>query len=149
MFTNLMLLLHLLAVAAWLGGMFFAHFCLRPAAAKLLAPPERLALMAAALGLFLGFMAVAVLTVVATGFAMFSTRGFRAAPIGWHIMLALGMVMAAVYAYIYGVCYRTLRTRCAAKAWGEGAIALNRIRQLVAINLVLGVLAVTAAVSAR
>ena len=42
-----------------------------------------------------------------------------------------------------------LRAHCAAQAWPEAAQALNRIRQRVAFNLVLGALVVLAAVSAR
>ena len=36
--------LHVLAIVLWIGGMFFAHFFLRPAAAAL-DPPVRLKLM--------------------------------------------------------------------------------------------------------
>ena len=35
----LLIAMHVLAVVVWVGGMFFAYFCLRPAAAKLLQPP--------------------------------------------------------------------------------------------------------------
>jgi len=146
---SLLLLLHLLAAMAWLGGMFFAHFCLRPAAAQLLAPAQRLPLMSAALGLFLRYMAAAVFLVLASGLAMFMAVGFLGAPVGWHIMLALGTVMALVYAYVVAVAYPALRTHCSAQAWADAARALNRIRQLVTINLALGVLVVAAAVMAR
>ena len=43
---------HLVAVSVWIGGMFFAHFCLRPAAFELLVPAQRLPLMVGALGRF-------------------------------------------------------------------------------------------------
>ncbi len=56
MLYHALLLLHLLAVVAWVGGMFFAHFCLRPAAVEVLEPPARLPLMLAALRRFLGAM---------------------------------------------------------------------------------------------
>ena len=36
--------LHLLGVLIWVGGMFFAYMALRPAAAQLLEPPQRLTL---------------------------------------------------------------------------------------------------------
>ena len=36
MLRQLLLLLHLLSAIAWLGGMFFAYYCLRPAAAEVL-----------------------------------------------------------------------------------------------------------------
>jgi len=50
--TELWLFLHFAAVVVWIGGMVFAHFCLRPAALATLQPPQRLPLMAAALGRF-------------------------------------------------------------------------------------------------
>jgi uncharacterized membrane protein len=48
---NFLLLIHLLSVVAWIGGMAFAHFCLRPVAAEQLPPPQRLPLLAAVLGI--------------------------------------------------------------------------------------------------
>ena len=39
---SILLLLHLSGVIVWVGGMFFAHFCLRPVAALQLPPPQRL-----------------------------------------------------------------------------------------------------------
>jgi uncharacterized membrane protein len=41
---NPLLFLHLISVAIWVGGMFFAYFCLRPAAVEILEPPQRLPL---------------------------------------------------------------------------------------------------------
>ncbi len=149
MIRQLLLLLHLLGAIAWLGGMFFAYFCLRPAAAEVLSPPERLPLWAATFARFLPYMAVAVLLILATGLAMLLPAGFPAAPLGWHVMLAVGVAMAAVFAYIYLGLFPKLRAHCAASAWAPAAQVLNRIRQLVALNLALGLLVVLAAVSAR
>jgi uncharacterized membrane protein len=50
--NRLLVLIHLLAVIVWIGGMFFAHVCLRPVAAAQLQPPQRLPLLAAILGRF-------------------------------------------------------------------------------------------------
>ena len=49
---SLFKLLHLLAVLLWVGGMFFAHFILRPAAVEALEAPQRLKLMDAVLRRF-------------------------------------------------------------------------------------------------
>lgn len=149
MLHQALLLLHLLAAMAWVGGMFFAYFCLRPSAAEVLDPPQRLPLWLATLGRFLRYMSVAVLVVLGSGLGMLLGVGFRAAPVGWHVMFAVGVVMAAVYAYIHLGLLPELRTRCGASAWPAAAQVLGRIRQLVALNLALGVLAVVAAVSAR
>jgi uncharacterized membrane protein len=149
MLHQLLIALHLLAAMAWVGGMFFAYFCLRPAAAEVLDPPKRLPLWAATLSRFLHVTAVAVVVIVATGATLLAQVGLRQAPVGWHIMLALGLLMATVFTYIYLVLFPRLRKSCAASAWPAAAQSLNSIRRLVALNLVLGLCVVVAAVSAR
>lgn len=42
MLMKLLYLLHVLATVVWVGGMFFAHFVLRPIAVAQLPPPQRL-----------------------------------------------------------------------------------------------------------
>jgi uncharacterized membrane protein len=149
MLGQLLILLHLLGAIAWLGGMFFAYFCLRPAAVEVLEPPRRLPLWSATFARFLPYTAVAVLFILATGLTMLVQAGFRQAPIGWHAMLALGLVMAAVFAYVYLALFPKLRDGCATSDWPAAAQALNGIRRLVALNLVLGICTVVAAISAR
>ena len=149
MLRQLLIFLHLLGVISWLGGMFFAYYCLRPAAVEVLEPPQRLPLWAATFARFLPYMGVAVAVLVASGFGLLLAVGFRHAPIGWHVMMTLGLVMAAVFVYVYAALYPKLRAHCAASAWPAAAQALNRIRQMVALNLALGVCVVAAAVSAR
>ncbi|TRZ65197.1 MAG: hypothetical protein D4S02_09250 [Rhodocyclaceae bacterium] len=149
MLRQLFLLLHLIGAITWLGGMFFAYFCLRPAAAERLNPPERLPLWSATFSRFFPYMAVAVVFILATGLAMLLRVGFAAAPLGWHVMFALGIVMAAVFGYVYVALFPKLQAHCNASAWPSAALALDRTRQLVALNLVLGFLVVLAAVSAR
>ena len=55
----LVLFVHLFCAVVWVGGMFFAHFALRPAA-TVLEPEPRLRLMTAALGNFFRIVAAAV-----------------------------------------------------------------------------------------
>lgn len=144
-----LLFLHLIAAFAWVGGMFFAHFCLRPAAVEVLAPPNRLPLWVATLARFLRYTALAVAVVLLSGLAMLVETGLRNAPPGWHAMLAIGVVMTGVFVYVYAALFPRLRARCAEAGWPDAAAVLARIRLLVTINLALGVCAVAAAVSAR
>jgi uncharacterized membrane protein len=146
MLRHLLLLLHLLAAMSWIGGMFFAYFCLRPAAAEVLQPPQRLPLWTQTFARFLPFMALAIVIIA---IRLLVPMGFRAAPVGWHIMLTLGIVMAAVFGYVWLALYPQLRAQVAAAAWPAAGQLLNRIRQLVAVNLALGVCVVVAAISAR
>jgi uncharacterized membrane protein len=145
MLRQLMLVLHLLGAMLWVGGMFFAYFCLRPAAADVLQPPQRLPLWSATFARFLPLTAVAVVAILASGFILLLQVGFRNAPVAWHIMMTLGLVMAAVFVYVYAVAYPKLREACAAAAWPRAGEALGTIRQAVALNLLLGTATVIAA----
>ncbi|MBK9134269.1 MAG: CopD family protein [Betaproteobacteria bacterium] len=145
----LLIFVHLLAAVVWVGGMVFAHFALRPAAVEVLDPPRRLPLLAAALGRFFRIVAVAVVVIVASGLALIAQVGFARAPVGWHVMLATGLVMAGVFAYIHAVLYPRLKRAVAEAQWPQAAAALDRIRRLVFFNLVLGVVTLAAAVSPR
>jgi uncharacterized membrane protein len=144
-----LIFVHLLGAFAWIGGMFFAYACLRPAAAEVLEPPRRLPLWSATLGRFLRYMSFAVALVLASGLALLGTAGWRDAPAGWLIMLGLGLAMAAVFVYIRAALYPKLRAHCSASAWPAAAQELDGIRRLVVLNLVLGICTVAAAVSAR
>lgn len=146
---SILVLLHLLGVVAWVGGMLFAHFALRPAAAEVLEPPLRLKLMLAAFRRFFAGVAVSVVVILATGFALIAPVGLAAAPAGWHLMLATGLVMAAIFAVIHAVHYPRMCRHVEASEWPLAAQVLARVRQLVATNLVLGIVTIAAAVLAR
>ena len=49
---NVSLFLHVMGVVVWVGGMFFAYMALRPVAASVLEPPQRLTLWAGVFGKF-------------------------------------------------------------------------------------------------
>jgi len=57
-------LLHLLGVVIWVGGMFFAYMTLRPAAAALLEPAQRLPLWQATLSRFFTWVWIAVALII-------------------------------------------------------------------------------------
>lgn len=149
MLRQLLLFVHLGGVIVWVGGMAFAYFCLRPAAARLLEPPQRLPLWVAVFEPFMRITAVAVALILLTGATMLLQTGFAAAPPGWHAMLLLGVAMTGVFGHVYHRLYPQLRTFSAAAAWPDAAGVLNRIRRLVGINLLLAVCTVAAAISAR
>jgi uncharacterized membrane protein len=143
--------IHLLAVVVWVGGMFFAHYCLRPAAAAL-DPPLRATLMRDALRRFLDIVFVAALLVLASGVWMIATTtrasakaglGF-AMPIDWHVMVTLGVVMIAIYGYVRFAAFKDLDRAVRAREWPNAAAALARIRKLVVVNLVLAVVIIIA-----
>lgn len=137
-----LLFLHIIAVAIWIGGMFFALCCLRPAAIQLLEPHLRLPLLHAALGRFFRYVALAIVVILASGLFMMAHIGFADAPRGWHWMLAGGIAMMLIFGHIYGAGYRRLGRAVAAGDWVTAAVAMNGIRRLVTINLALGVITI-------
>lgn len=142
--------LHLLAIVAWVGGMFFAHFCLRPAAAAVLEPPQRVKLMHAALRRFFFVVVIAIGVALASGAAMIGIASSTAAraglafnmPLDWYTMITVFFVMAAIFGHVRWVLFRRLEAAVASQRWPDGAAALNAIRWEVALNLVLGVFVV-------
>lgn len=141
--------LHLASVVVWVGGMFFAYVCLRPVAASQLEPPVRLKLWAGVFGYFFPWVWGAVLLILLTGTSTLLSVGFAQAPVHWHLMLALGLLMAAVYLYVYFVAYARLKAAVADQRWPDGGAALGKIRQLVGFNLSLGVLTMLMATAGR
>jgi uncharacterized membrane protein len=137
---------HLLGVVVWVGGMFFAYLALRPAAARLLEPPQRLALWQDTLRRFFNWVWLAVVLVLASGLWMlFQIAGLGGAPAYVHVMLLLGLVMMAIFVHVFFVPFRRLTTHVGAKDWKAAGTALNAIRQRVALNLVLGLLTIAIA----
>jgi len=145
----MLLLLHISSVIVWLGGMFFAYVCLRPAAAEQLDPPLRLRLWRGVFARFFVCVWWAVSLLAASGLLMFAHFGFGAAPVNWLLMLASGSLMIGIYVYVATGPYPVLARAVEAGDWKAGGAALNRIRQLVGVNLLLGLLTIGIAVLGR
>jgi uncharacterized membrane protein len=140
--VSLAISVHLLAAVLWVGGMFFAHQVLRPVAAARLEPPARLTVWKGCFERFFPVVWAAIALLLATGFwIIFAVYGGMAR-VGWHVhaMLGIGLVMMVLFAWLYFVPYRRLSWRVAEQQWPAAAEALARIRQVVGINLVLGLL---------
>ncbi|HVL59092.1 MAG TPA: CopD family protein [Burkholderiaceae bacterium] len=133
-----LIFLHLVGVTIWIGGMFFAHFCLRPAAAQVLQPPQILPLMSAALRRFFRWVAFAIVLLWGTGLTQLLTVGFARAPWQWHAMMGIALVMTVIFAVIAHGIYPTMRNAVAGADWAGAAAAMGKIRKLVLVNLVLG-----------
>ncbi|MEW5788612.1 MAG: CopD family protein [Pseudomonadota bacterium] len=134
-------LFHVLATILWVGGMFFAHQCLRPVVLAQLEPPQRLRLWNGVFGRFFPWVWGAVATLIGTGQVMVvQMGGMGAVPLDIHLMVAIGYLMAGIFAFIYFRPYAQLRRAVAAENWPEGGQALNTIRKLVGTNLVLGLI---------
>ena len=136
----LLVWIHLLSAAFWVGGMACMQFAVRPAAGEALEPPPRLKLMSAALGRFLAGVAVAIVLILATGSMLIARAGGLAA-VHWsiHAMLATGLAMMAIYGHLRFAAYPRLRRAVAAGEFSTAGAALPAIRRLVNLNLALGV----------
>ncbi len=144
------LALHVLTVLIWVGGMFFAYVCLRPVAATVLEPPLRLSLWAGVFRRFFPLVWLAVAVILATGYWMvFKFGGFKAVPLYIHLMNGLGLVMMAIFFYVFFGPWKTLAAAVAAQNWPEGGAALARIRVAVGINTTLGLIVVALATGGR
>jgi uncharacterized membrane protein len=152
MFFATLKLVHLLAVILWVGGMAFAHFCLRPSVQSL-EPPVRLRLLHAVLGRFFTLVLGAIVLVLVTGVWMIGRAakesvqaglGFNM-PLDWSLMATLGIVMIAIFGHIRFALYKRLTLAVAASDWPAGGAAMASIRKWVLVNLCLGVLIVCVA----
>jgi uncharacterized membrane protein len=140
-------LIHLLAAMIWVGGMFFAYVVLRPAAVDVLEPPQRLSLWNVVFHRFFVWVWVAVAALLASGiYLIYAYGGIAHVGRHIHIMMVTGLVMMAIYVYVFLACYMTFRSHVAKQHWKESGEILGKIRKLIAINLILGVLTVCVAV---
>ena len=115
MLDSLLQLIHVLASMVWLGGMFFAHFCLRPAAQQL-EPPVRIGLLCGVLQRFFAAVTVAIAALLASGIWMLGrtarqvvqSGGQFSLPLDWALMVAIGLVMTGIFGYIRLVLFKQL-----------------------------------------
>lgn len=139
--------LHVLAALVWVGGMFFAWIVLRPAAIKALEGPARLKLW---VEVFQGFFrwvwgAVILLPVSGVGMLNLHFTGFEHAPRYVQVMMGLYVVMTALFIRIQALMLPELRNAVQAQDWPTGASVLGRIRKVVGINLLVGLVVVAIA----
>ncbi len=149
LYTSL-LFAHVLGVVVWVGGMFVLHFAVRPSAARIKEPSVRLPLLSSVLGRFMSWAALAIAVVLASGVAMILVGGgFRNAHLSVHLMLAVGLVMMALYLHIRFAPFKRMRAAVAAGEWAAAATNLDGVRKLVLINLVLGFITIGIATIGR
>jgi uncharacterized membrane protein len=145
---SFLLFLHLAAVIVWVGGMFFAYVCLRPAAAEVLEPSLRLTLWKRVFDRFFVWVWGAVVLLPLTGTALLWKMNW-AMPHYVMAMIGLGAVMIGVYADVALRCFGALKRAVEARDWKAGGVALGQIRQRVGFNLILGTLVVATVLLGR
>ncbi len=133
--ADILLAVHILAATAWVGGMLYALVVLRPSLA-VLEPQARLQVHMLTLKRFFLVVWHAMPLMLITGWAMIWAVGWDMGHLPWYVntMQALALVMAAVFLFAYFGPFRRLR-----RAIRPGPELLGRIRQLITVNLALGV----------
>jgi uncharacterized membrane protein len=144
------LILHTLSAVVWVGGMFFAHQVLRPAAA-VLEPGLRLTLWSRVLGRFFAWVFGAIVVLLLTGYIMVLGvyAGFAGVGLHIHLMQGIGILMILLFLHLYFAPWRRFRSAVARQDWAESGQQLGQIRTIVTINLVLGVIVIAVASSGR
>jgi len=144
------LILHALSAVVWVGGMFFAHQALRPAAGAL-DPRPRLLLWSRVLGRFFAWVIAAIVLLLASGYVMVFAvfGGFGTVGLHVNLMQGIGILMILLFLHLYFVPWRRFRLAVGREDWAEGGRQLGQIRTIVTINLLLGLIVVAIGSSGR
>ena len=144
------LIVHALSAVVWVGGMFFAHQVLRPAAGAL-DPGPRLLLWSRVLGRFFAWVIVAIVLVLASGYVMVFAvfGGFGKVGLHVNLMQGIGILMMLLFFHLYFAPWRRFRLAIGREDWAEGGRQLGQIRTIVTINLMLGLIVVAIGSSGR
>jgi len=136
---GLVLAVHLLAMATWVGGMAYALLVLRPSL-TVLDPATRLRLHGQTFRRFFLIVWHAMPLMLLTGWAMVIGiyGGFATLPWSVNVMQLLGLLMAVVFLVLFFGPWKRFRA-------APGAEATDSIRRLIRVNLVLGVVIIIVA----
>jgi uncharacterized membrane protein len=141
------ILLHVLAVVIWVGGMFFAYMALRPAAVQTLEPPQRLPLWVATFTRFFPWVWLSIAALLASGLYLIAAYGgFAAVGAYIHVMLAIGVLMMLIFGHVYFAGFKRLKRGVAAQDWKAAGATLGTLRILIGINLSLGLITIFVAI---
>ncbi len=125
---------HVLSAVIWVGGMFFAYVILRPSL-SVLEPPQRIALHGAVMKRFFLIVWHAMPLMILSGLGIIFGVYGGMANVRWnvHVMMLLGLVMAAIFLVIF---FGPWRAFCS----NPGPDSVAALRKLIGINMVLGLL---------
>ena len=142
-------LLHLISAIIWMGGMTCLLVAVRPATLTLMEGQARAQLMVGVWQRFFNWVLVCVVLLFLTGTNLYTTtyRAAKAAgnagvPLGWNLMLIIGLVMFAIFGHIYFAGFKKFKRAVAAGDFPLAAKAAALIHNMVVTNFVLGWLAI-------
>jgi uncharacterized membrane protein len=120
--------------------MFFAHMVLRPVLNEQLEPHIRLPLLLRIFDRFFPWVWIAVITILASGYWLAFTLYDEEASFWLSFMTVAGTLMAMIFIFIYAIPYHQLGTALKSNDMPRAVAAISLIRQLILVNLGLGVL---------
>lgn len=146
---SVMIAIHVLAAVIWIGGMFFAHFMLRPSALQTLSPPQRLPLWQAVFKRFFVWVWLASTLLPVSGYVIIYQVWGGLAPAYTHIMALIGLIMLAIFIFIYFKPYAAFDEAVTQKDFATAATHLETMRRLITTNLHLGLVTVIIATAGK
>ena len=148
--TAVALAAHIFGAVVWVGGMFAIYVCLRPALSAV-EVPQRLRLVRITFRNFFPWVWAAVLLLLASGYWMVFVTfgGFSGARLHVHLMQLIGWVMIALFVWLFHGPWRVFKKAVDTEHWQTAGASLERIRQIIAVNLPLGLLVVIIGASGR
>ena len=143
--------LHVLAAIIWIGGMFFAYVCLRPAASQMFEPAMRLPFLHNAMGRFFSWVWLCVVILPASGYWM--ARQLYGVVTAWPapilLMFALGITMILLFIFVFYAPYRKIGQALKIDDYAGAGKAMELLRKIVGANLVIGTIVVISASAGR
>lgn len=138
---NALLVLHLLSAVVFVGGGFTVTVMSRQALALLDAAP-RVQVQMQMIGklLFYGWHALPIMIVTGWGMVFLAWGGFAHLPWAVNAMQGLGILMMIVFSYTFFDPWQRLR-----RAIRPTAELLTRVKNMVALNTILGLITVALA----
>jgi len=127
----------------WVGGMFAAYVCLRPAAGAL-EGPQRLKLWRGFFAKFFPWVWVSLVLLLGSGYWMLLTAfgGFKGAPLYIHLMQGIGWLMVALFVWMFHGPWLKFKRAVDAQDWPAAGEQIELIRQIIMVNLPLGLIVV-------
>lgn len=139
MLNALAIILHLIAINIWVGGMFFIIMVLGKVVATL-EIPEQHTFWLYVLKRFFFWVWLAVIVLLGSGIGMifYKFGGPASSPVYVLVMASFGIMMAAVFFVIYFVFYRNFQRELRAGNLQAVRHQLRIIRWLGIVNMLLG-----------
>ncbi len=136
----LSLAFHQLATIVWIGGMFFAHFALRPTLKESLEPADRIRVALGVFGRFFPWVWLSIIALWLSGGWVFATMGGAQVGLHVHLMVGIALLMTLVFVYLVAAPYRRMKSAVIGEDWKTAGASFTRIRVLMALNLMLGLI---------